>query len=62
MGKINEIETMLDTKTAAKMLGITPAYLRLRAQSGDIPYYKPFNSSKYVFKLSDVKNALVRGK
>ena len=59
--KTNAISKMIDTATAAAMLGITPAYLRLRAQKGDIPYYKPFNGSKYVFKLEDVQNVLVKG-
>lgn len=62
MKKINAIEKMIDTATAANMLGVTQAYLRLKAKKGDIPYYKPFNSSKYVFKMSDVQKALIPGR
>lgn len=56
------MEQVVDTITAAKMLGITPKYLRICARAGKIAYYKPLNSSKYVFKIEDVKKALVRGK
>lgn len=53
------MEQMLDTATAAKMLGVTPRYLRLCAKAGKITYYKPLESSKYVFKIKDVQQALV---
>ena len=56
------MERIIDTNTAAKMLGITPKYLRLCARAGKIAYYRPLGSSKYVFKIEDVKKALVRGK
>lgn len=61
MKEIKETETMLDTATASKMLGVTPYYLRLCAKAGKIAYYNPLGSRKYVFKLSDVKKALVKG-
>lgn len=62
MEKIKETyEKMLDTVTAAKMLGVTPQYLRLCARAGKIDFYIPLNSSKYLFKESDVKKALVKG-
>lgn len=61
MKTINETEKMLDTATAARMLGVTPAYLRLCAQSGKIDYYNPLGSTKYVFKMADVLAALKVG-
>ena len=62
MKEINAIKNkVVDTATAAAMLGVTPAYLRLRAQKGDIAYYKPLGSSKYVFKVEDVERALIQG-
>lgn len=61
MKGIENISKVVDTATAAQMLGVTPRYLRICANAGKIAFYKPLGSKKYVFKVEDVEKALVKG-
>ena len=44
---------MLSTKEAASLIGWTPAWLRIRALAGDIPFIRP-GERKMFFRAGDI--------